>query len=67
MVNEMLRTKSKIVVIVQRDTTRVLNIMFALRSDKEADNTSAFQRQTGRKPNTLKSVVIKNCVLEKDP
>ena len=64
MVNERLRTNRNI--IVQRDTTGISNILFALRSEKGADNKSAFEKQMGRTPNTIKSAMIK-CILEEDP
>ena len=64
-VNERLRTNRKI--IVQRDTTGFSNILFALRSEKGANNTSVFESQMGRKPNTLKSAMIGKCTSEKDP
>ena len=43
------------------------NILFALRTEKRVDNTSAYEKQMGRKPNTLKSAMIRKCFLEKDP
>ena len=43
------------------------NILFALRSEKGCDGKSAFVKQNGREPNTLKSRMIENCILEKDP
>ena len=64
-VNERLRTNRKIV--VQKDTSGLSNILFALRTEKGVDNTSAYERQMGRKPNTLKSAMIRKCILEKDP
>ena len=63
--NERLRTKRKIV--VQNDTSGLSNILFALRTEKGVDNTLAYERQMGRKPNTLKSAMIRKCFLEKDP
>ena len=63
--NERLGTNRKIV--VQKDTSGLLNILFALRTEKRVDNTSAYERQMGRKPNTLKSAMIRKCFLEKDP
>ena len=45
----------------------ISNILFALRTEKVADGKSAFEGQTGRKPNTLKSVMVEKCVLDKDP
>ena len=63
--NERLRTNRKIV--VQNDTSGLSNILFALRPEKGVDNTSAYERQMGRKPNTLKSALIRKCFLEKDP
>ena len=50
-VNERLRTNRNI--IVQRDTTGISNILFALKSEKGADNKSAFEKQMGSTPNTL--------------
>ena len=64
-VNERLRTNRNI--IVQKDTTGISNILFALRSEKGADNKSAFEKQMGRTPNTLKSAMIRKCILEEDP
>ena len=63
--NERLRTNKKIV--VKKDTSGLSNILFALRTEKGVDNTSAYERQMGRKPNTLKSAMIRKCFLEKDP
>ena len=63
--NERLRTNRKIV--VQKDTSGLSNILFALRTERGVDNTSAYERQMGRKPNTLKSAMIRKCFLEKDP
>ena len=64
-VNERLRTNRN--TIVQRDTTGISNILFALRSEKGADNNSAFEKQMGRTPKTLKSAMIRKCILEEDP
>ena len=63
--NERLRRNRKIV--VQKNTSGLSNILFALRTEKGVDNTSAYERQMGRKPNTLKSAMIRECFLEKDP
>ena len=54
-------------IVVQWDTTGISNILFQIKSEKGADNTSEFERQRGRNPNTLKSAMIKKCILEKDP
>ena len=63
--NERLRTNRKIV--VQKDTSRLSSILFAPRTEKGVvDNTSAYERQMGRKPITLKSAMIRKCFLEKD-
>ena len=64
-INEQLRTNEKIV--VERDKNGISNILFALRMEKGADGKSAFERQLGRKPNTLKSVMVEKCLLERDP
>ena len=40
----------------------ISNILFALRTEKVADGKSAFEGQTGRKPNTLKSVMVERPV-----
>ena len=63
--NERLRTNEKIV--VERDKNGISNIFFALRTEKRADGKSSFERQVGKKPNTLKSVMVEKCVLERDP
>ena len=63
--NERLRTNRKIV--VEKNTSGLSNILFALRTENGVDNTSAYERQRGRKPNTLKSAMIRKCFLEKDP
>ena len=63
--NERLRTNRK--VVVEKNTSGLSNILFALRTEKGVDNTSAYERQMGRKPNTLKSAMIRKCFLEKDP
>ena len=64
-VNERLRTNRNI--IVQRDTSGISNILFAPRSETGADNKSVFEKQMGRKPDTLKSAMIRKCILGKDP
>ena len=64
-INERLRINQKI--IVERSKNGISNILFALRTEKRADGKSAFEKQTGRKPNTLKSAMIDKCILEKDP
>ena len=63
--NERLRTNRKIV--VEKNTSGLSNILFALRTEKGVDNTSAYERHMGRKPNTIKSAMIRKCFLEKDP
>ena len=63
-VNEKLRTNRKN--IVQRDSSAISNILFALKTEKGADGKSAFGK-TGRLANTLKSAMIRKCILEKDP
>ena len=63
--NERHRTNRKIV--FQKDTSGLSNILFALRTEKGVDNTSAYGRQMCRKPNTLKSTMIRKCFLKKDP
>ena len=55
-INERLRTNEKIV--VERDKNGIPNILFALRTEKGADRKSDSERQVGRKPNTLKSVMV---------
>ena len=52
---------------MSKDKSGISNILFALRSEKGCDGKSAFEKQNGRKPNTLKSRMIENCNLEKDP
>ena len=60
----MLRMNKKI--LVQRNSSAISNILFALRTEKGADGKLAFEKQTGRLPNTLKSAMIKKFILEKD-
>ena len=64
-INERLRTNKNI--LVSKDKSGISNILFALRSEKRYDGKSAFEKQNGRKPNTLKSRMIEKCILEKDP
>ena len=64
-VNERLRTNKNI--LVSKDKSGISNILFALRSEKGSDGKSAFVKQNGREPNTPKSRMIENCILEKDP
>ena len=64
-INEKLRTNKNI--LVSKDKSGLSNILFALRSEKEIDGKSAFVRQNGRSPNTLKSRIIEKCILEQDP
>ena len=56
---ERLRTNRKRV--VQKATPGLSSILFALRTERGVDNTSAYERQMGRKPNTLKSAMIRKC------
>ena len=64
-INERLRTNKNI--FVSKDKSGISNILFALRAEKGCDGKSAFEKQNGRKPNTLKSRMNENCYLEKDP
>ena len=64
-INGSLRTNKNI--LVSKDKSGVSNMLFALRSEKGCDGKSAFEEQNGRKPNTLKSRKIENCISEKDP
>ena len=64
-INERLRTNKNI--LVSKDKSRISNILFALRSEKENDGKMAFEKQNGRNPNTLKSRMIEKCILEQDP
>ena len=63
--NERLRTNRNIV--VQRDTTGLSNILFAIRSEEKADNTSVFEGQMGMKPTTQKLAIIRKYFSKKDP
>ena len=63
-INETLRTNEKI--IVERDKNIISNILFALRTKKGADGKSAFEKQVGRKPNTLKLALVEKCFVERD-
>ena len=64
-INERLRTNKNI--LVSKDKSGISNILFALRSEKGTDGTSAFVRQNRRNPNTLKTRIIAKCILEQDP
>ena len=64
-INERLRTNDKSV--IERNKNRISDILFAFRTKKGADGKSAFEKQTGKKPNTLKAAMIQKCILEKDP
>ena len=52
---------------MSKDKSGISNILFALRSEKGNDEKSAFEKQNGRNPNTLKSRKIEKCILEQDP
>ena len=64
-INERLKTNKNI--LVSKDKSGIPNILFGLRSKKGCGGKSAFEKQNGRKPNTLKSRMIEKCILEKDP
>ena len=49
-----IRLRRKRHIIVQRDSNEISKILFARRSEKRTDGKSAFEKQTGRQPNTLK-------------
>ena len=42
-------------------------MMFALKTQNGVNGKSAFEKQNGRKPNTLNSAMVEKCILEKDP
>ena len=52
---------------MSKDKSGISNILFALRSEKGNDEKSAFEKQNGRNPITLKSRKIEKCILEQDP
>ena len=64
-IKERLRTYAKF--LISKDKRGISNIFFALRSEKGPDGKSAFERQNGRKPNTEKSRMIEQCILDQDP
>ena len=64
-INEILRTNTKI--LISKDKSGISIILFALRSETGLDGKSAFERQSGRKPNTEKSRMIEKCILDQDP
>ena len=53
--------------MIEQNENGVFNNLFALRTEKGADEKSAFENPTGRKRNTIKSTMIENCILEEDP
>ena len=63
--NERLRTNKNI--LMSKDKSGISNVLIALRSEKGNDGKSAFVRQNGRNPKTLKSRMIEKCILEGDP
>ena len=64
--NERLRANKE--VFLTKDHSGLSEILFALRVAKKADETSPFELQMGRKPNTFKSIVTdKTTRLDVDP
>ena len=61
------RSRTNKNILVSNDKSGTSNILFVLRSEKGNDGKSAFVRQNGRSPNTLKSRIIEECILEQDP
>ena len=66
-INERLRANKQIV--ITKDNSGLSEIIYALRISKKKDGKSPFEKQLGRKPNTVKSNVIKKFwgVSERDP
>ena len=64
-INERLKTNKE--VIISKEKKGLSKILFAIRSKKGSDGNSAFEKHTGREPNTPKSCLIENFILEKDP
>ena len=60
-INEILRTNKN--TLVSKGKSGISNILFALRSEKGIDGKSAFVRQNGRSPNTLKTRIFEKYVL----
>ena len=54
-INERLRTNNKI--IVSKDSSGISEILFALRMYPSANGKIAYERSTGREPNTMKKLV----------
>ena len=65
MINEKLRTNTNF--LISKEKSGISNILFALRSEKGPDRKSAFERQNGRKPNTVKLRMIEKCISDQDP
>ena len=64
--NERLRANKE--VFLTKDHSGLSEILFALRIAKKANNTSPFELQMGRKPNTFKSIITdKTTGLDVDP
>ena len=53
--------------VVEQNKNGISSTLFALRTEKGADEKSVFDKQIGREPNTIKSAMIEKCILEKDP
>ena len=62
-VNERLSPNRKILLL--RNSREISNKLFAFRTQKAADGKSAFVKQTGSQPATLKSVMIRKCIVKK--
>ena len=52
---------------MSKDKSGISNILFARRSENGNDGKSAFEKQNGRNPITLKPSMIEKCIFEQDP
>ena len=63
-INEILRTNNKI--IVSKDNSGISEILFALRMYPSANRKLAYEKNTGREPNTIKKLITEpfRCISE---
>ena len=66
-INECMRTNRQI--ITTKDQSGLSEILYALRVNKKKDGSSPFEKQRGRRPNTVKSNLVSKllAISEQDP
>ena len=63
-INERLRINKDIV--LTKEKSELSKVLFAVRTEIGPDRRSAFERYVGRKPNTLKTAMIRKFISETD-